>query len=159
MTEPQPSDPSAGRVEWIGLSSHSRAPLQPVPQAALETGAGLTGDHHAKRRPTHRQVTLIDSGHLLSVAALLGRAKVDPERLRRNLVVSGVNLADYQNRRFRIGPVLLEGSGPCEPCPRMDEELGPGGLNAMQGYGGICARVIEGGRIELGDRLVPADGD
>ena len=75
--------------------------------------------------------------------------------LRRNLLVSGIPLIALKGRRFRIGDVLLEGTESCDPCSRMEAALGPGGYNAMRGHGGLCARIIEGGRLRLGDAVQP----
>lgn len=82
---------------------------------------------------------------------------MDPKVLRRNLAVSGINLLALKDRRFRVGEVILAGSGTCEPCSRMEENLGPGGYQAMRGHGGITARVLEGGTIHVGD-IVRIDG-
>jgi MOSC domain-containing protein YiiM len=98
-------------------------------------------------------VTLIQAEHLQVVALIMGRTELRPGDLRRNLVVSGLNLYALRERRFRIGPVLLEGSGPCEPCSRMEEVLGTGGYNAMRGHGGIVARILEGGVLRSGDEV------
>ncbi|MCB1455919.1 MAG: MOSC domain-containing protein, partial [Nitratireductor sp.] len=77
--------------------------------------------------------------------------------LRRNIVVSGVSLIALKERRFRIGSVLLEGTGICAPCSRMEEVLGPGGYNAMRGHGGITARVAGAGTVRVADAVVAFD--
>lgn len=144
--------PQLGRLDWIGLSAAPYSELTAVTEATLLVDHGLAGDHHAKRRPgTKRQVTLIQAEHLPVIAALAHFDAVTPKLLRRNLVVSGINLLALKGRRFRIGDCELEGTGPCDPCGRMEANLGPGGLNAMRGHGGLTAKVLVGGVIRLGD--------
>lgn len=150
--------PQQGRVERIGLASQTGAPIQFVGQVECETGRGLTGDHHAKSKPGgKRQVTLIQAEHLPVVAALCGRESVSLDLLRRNIVVSGINLASLKKFRFRIGDALLEGTGECAPCSLMETNLGPGGYQAMRGHGGITARVLAGGMIRVGDTVVAVE--
>ncbi|WP_310582466.1 MOSC domain-containing protein [Deinococcus sp.] len=119
------------------------------------TLGGLGGLTAGGLTPGKRQVTLIQAEHLPVIAALAGLETVAPEHLRRNVVVSGLALLALKDRRFRIGDVLLEGTGECHPCSRMEEAFGPGGYNAVRGHGGITARVLEGGLIEVGGLLVP----
>jgi MOSC domain-containing protein YiiM len=91
--------------------------------------------------------------HVPVIAALVGLDAIDPALLRRNVVVSGIPLIALKGRRFRIGEVLLEGTGPCDPCSKMEAALGEGAYNAMRGHGGLCARIVEGGWIRLGDAV------
>lgn len=150
--------PQVGRVEAILLRPAHRAPVERRESAWARAGQGLEGDRH--RGSGRRQVTLLQAEHLDVIASLLGRAPgaVDPAALRRNLVVRGVNLLALRQARFRVGAALLEGTGTCDPCSRMEEALGDGGFNALRGHGGITARVLEPGLIEVGAevRLVAA---
>ena len=149
--------PRAGRLEWIGIRPERRAPLASATQVEAIAGYGLAGDHYASKSNGKRQVTLIQSEHLDVVAKILGNSEVRADGLRRNLVVSRINLYALRDRKFRIGSVVLEGSGPCDPCSRMEEVLGIGGYNAMRGHGGITARILEGGTIEVGESIEPIE--
>ena len=144
--------PRPGRVEWIGIRPARNKPMQEVAEVEAGTGGGLSGDRYCGGSGK-RGVTLIQAEHLPVIAALSGHASVEASLLRRNLVVSGLPLIALKGRRFRIGDVLLEGTEACDPCSRMEAALGPGGYNAMRGMGGLCARILEGGAIRLGDAV------
>ena len=125
-----------------------------VDEAQALAELGLTGDHRARRRGSRRQVTLIQSEHLAVVGALLGGDPIDPAAARRNIVVSGVSVLALKDQVFTIGGTVLEGTGVCEPCSRMEANLGAGGYNAMRGHGGITARILVSGIVRVGDAVV-----
>jgi len=124
--------------------------------------AGLADDRLGQRaRPERgrsgeaelstRQITRIQQEHLPVIAQLARVASVDPVGLRRNLVISALNLLALKSARLRLGDALLEIVGPCQPCSRVEEAIGPGGYAAMRGHGGVTARILEGGAIRVGD--------
>ncbi len=149
--------PRHGRVQWIGLRPARDMDMREVDAAEAVAGAGLRGDRYmlakAGAGSGKRGITLIQAEHVPVIAALAGDVVVAPARLRRNLVVAGIPLLALKGLRFRVGEVLLEGTGACDPCSRMEAALGPGGYNAMRGMGGLCARIIEGGTLRLGDAV------
>lgn len=149
----------AGSVEWIGVRPARDVPMQVLKRVEAVADRGLVGDRTGdkSRAGGKRQVTLIQAEHLEVVGKLLQRGAIDPAQLRRNIVVAGINLHALKGQRFRIGGALLEMSGDCHPCSKMEIQLGLGGYNAMRGHGGITARVVEGGEIFLGATVTSAD--
>ena len=137
----------AGRVTWIGLRPERRAPMRAV-DAALAGPEALDGDHASGGK---RGVTLVQAEHLAVIGAYLGRGPVAAGDLRRNVVVEGINLLALRHRRVRIGDAVLEVTGPCAPCSRMEEALGFGGYSAVRGHGGVTARIVTPGRFAVGD--------
>jgi MOSC domain-containing protein YiiM len=152
------SIPQTGKVEWVSVRPGRREAVQPQSEVTAIEDTGLEGDHYAKKGG-NRQVTLIQSEHLDVMAAILKKEKIDPALTRRNIVVSGVNLLAFADQQLQIGEAVLEMTGHCHPCSRMEENFGEGGYNAMRGHGGITAKVVRGGKIRMGDtvRLFPSE--
>ena len=144
--------PQQGTVEWIGVRPKKRAAVTSL-ESVNVLAQGLEGDHYAGRSG-RRSVTLIQQEHIATIASLLHKDKISPEDLRRNIVVSGINLLALKGRTFSIGSAVLQMTGLCHPCSRMEETFGVGGYNAVRGHGGINASVISPGVIKLGDRVV-----
>lgn len=153
-----------GRIEAIFLRPAREEPCISVASTNAIAGKGLAGDRTANTTSrslmgSGRQVTLIQAEHLNVISALLGR-EVQPALLRRNLVVSGLNLIatkslfKAQPLHVCIGDVVLEITGACEPCSKMERILGHGGYNVMRGHGGMTARIIRGGQIQCGDTVI-----
>ena len=143
-----------GRVESIVVRGSPRESARTVTSTVALAGIGLADDRLGQRGEPElstRQVTLIQAEHLAVIARLARVDQVDPGALRRNLVVSGINLLALKNAKLKVGGALLEVVGPCQPCSRMEEAIGPGGYAAMRGHGGMTARVLVGGVINVGD--------
>ncbi|MDF1726848.1 MAG: MOSC domain-containing protein [Sulfitobacter sp.] len=142
-----------GEVTGLWLRSERRALPRAVESARIGED-GLKGDHG---RAGKRAVTLMHAEHLPVIGAALGRGPVDPALLRRNILVAGLNLSALKGRQVRLGGAVLEITGICAPCSRMEEAFGYGGYSAVRGHGGWCARVVEPGDVALGDGVTPLD--
>jgi MOSC domain-containing protein YiiM len=148
-----------GRVEAIIVRGTPRDRARAIEETTALAGIGLADDRLGQRGEAElstRQVTLIQQEHLPLIAAFARTGPIDPIGLRRNLVVSGMNLLSLKNAQLRVGKALIQIVGPCHPCSRMEETIGPGGYAAMRGHGGMTARILEGGAIRVGDSVAVA---
>lgn len=155
--------PQTGRIETIILRPGRREPALSVPEARAEPGYGLIGDRRAEKRRSgdaarKRELTLVQEEHLPMIARWCGVDSVDAHQLRRNLVVSGINLLSMKSPfrdvrcEWQIGEsacIVITGS--CDPCSLMETDVGYGAYNAMRGHGGLTAMIVTSGLIRVGD--------
>lgn len=139
-----------GKILAISIRPERLKPVQLIDSVNAIKLRGLEGD---RSKGGTRQVTLIQKEHLDAIASFLGREFIDFTLTRRNLLVQEINLLSLKGKQFQIGEAILEYSGECHPCSRMEEALGKGGYNAMRGHGGITAKVIRSGNFKNGDLL------
>ena len=149
-----------GRIEAIYLRPARDVAAIRVDAAVAVAGRGLEGDRSmAGARTGHkRQVTLLSHEHVPIIAGWAGSDAIDPAVLRRNLVISGINLvatrALFPDRPVQVhigDEVILQVTGSCDPCSKMEAALGAGGYNAMRGHGGMTAIDRDRRRIALHD--------
>ena len=141
-----------------------------VDAAVLEAGRGIVGDrYHAgvgtfSRWPGEgRAVSLIEQETIDAIRAETG-IELSGGQHRRNLVTSGLRLADLIGRTFRIsdneaGPIL-RGTRLCTECRRPDNLLGhdrPLIKTSLRGRPGLRADVVRGGAIRVDDSIVLSD--
>lgn len=138
------------KVVWIGIRPERKAPVLSQSTVYADLQDGLNGDHVTK---PHRQVTLISQERLNKVAESLGIPFADPSLARRNILISGMNFDLKEGTVIQLGNAVLEITGPCLPCERMEENFGTGGRLAMADAGGLTARILLSGSITIGDAL------
>ncbi len=150
-----------GTLLSIHIAEMASVEMETLAEAELIAGVGIAGDRYATAKGTYsdrphadRQVTLIEEETLV---ALKRDHDIDlaPEETRRNLVVRAVPLNHLVGRQFRVGTVLLFGGRLNVPCAYLDELLGKPLFGPLTNRSGLNCRIIEGGVIRPGDRIVP----
>lgn len=144
---------SAGHDYW-GRQGEGRMQHGVTSPTEIEcvAGMGLRGDRYFGVRPGHKgQVTFFDADVVAEVRRTFKLPKLPASVFRRNLIVSGVNLALWDGRRFRFQGVEFEGSQECAPCDWMDRVIAPGAREFLKTSfrGGLRARIITSGIIRV----------
>jgi MOSC domain-containing protein YiiM len=143
---------SMGEVVSIHLVRQRDGIAEAVECAVVQMNYGLEGDWRS-RRNRGGQLTLIEAEMLEEVGRQLRHA-VPPGASRRQVVVRGVKLNDLIGQRIRIGTVRVFVETPCDPCSRMEETIGVGAREALEGCGGVRCHVLAGGELRVGDPII-----
>jgi len=132
-------------VTHLFLCRIHRFPMEEVEEALATPSQGFKGCIHGRPR-SHRQILLMDS-------ETLGRFGLAPGAVKENITTSGMDFqALATGMRMRIGEAVLEISGPCHPCPRMDD-IRQGLQEELKGQRGWLCRVLQEGTIRRGDAI------
>ena len=123
-----------------------RFPMEEVDEVEVVANKGFRGCIHG-RPGSKRQVSLIDRETLETLG-------VSPGRVKENITTRGMDLrALSTGQMLHIGEqCVLEITGPCHPCARMDE-IRMGLQEELRGQRGWLCKVNVGGRIRRGDRI------
>ena len=146
-----------GVVEGIYVTPVGSRAMERVEEVTTVEGCGIDGDRYCEgtgfwtRYGDVCQVTLIEGEHLDEIEAQ-GLA-IRSGQHRRNIITRGVRLLDLRRKRFRVGEVLLEFDRSRPPCKHVQDLSERGMTRALKNRGGICARVVEAGRIRPGDAI------
>ncbi len=149
----------AGFVESIFLAPEAGAQMKSVQAATALKACGLEGDRycagtgHWSRFGRVCEVTFIAAEDLHNIERETGVSVKNGEH-RRNVVTRGMSLKTLRRgERFRVGEVVFDYWGPRSVCRYIERLSEPGMKQALKGRGGICARVIENGKVWVGDEI------
>ncbi len=149
-----------GLVVAIQIGARKGEPTVSVASVRAVEGKGLEGDRFFKTHGVYkgklgegREVTLIEEESLEAVRREHG-LELSFAETRRNVLVRVVRLNDLVGKEFRIGEVLLRGVRLCEPCRHLAEMTNKAVVRPLTHRGGLNARVLRGGLIEVGESVV-----
>ena len=127
-------------------------PLVAATSIECVAGRGIRGDRFFDYRDDYKgQITFFSREVFADLESALGLTTNSPGVLRRNVLVSGVELHDLIGADFELQGVQFRGTGPCAPCHWMDTAFAPGAEKFLAGRGGLRARIMTDGRISVGD--------
>ena len=135
-----------GKVVSLQVCVGHREPMA-TRERVVVTGAGLEGDRHANVN-SFRQILLMEK-------EILDRLSLSPGTIRENVTIEGLAIHGLEaGEQVRLGSeVVLEVTGLCEPCSRMDE-IRAGLRVTLDQRRGVLTRVVTGGEVGLGDGVV-----
>lgn len=123
----------------------------------LVVGGGLEGDHKGGKFPRRGVTVLAVEAWQAAIDELgdLGGPVPLPWTARRaNLLVEGITLPQAKGAILKIGAARIEVTAETYPCRRMGEvHAGLMRALAKEWRGGITCRVLDGGRIAVGDAI------
>lgn len=148
-------------ISWNGVTVHTGAWKDPVPGPRRVRRLGIDGDAqgdtHGHGGP-HRAVLVYQTESYEHWRRHFGRDDLQPGAFAENLTVEG--LADSEvciGDRYRIGTAEFEVSQPRVTCFRAGLRIGEPQLSALlvaHHRPGFYMRVISGGDVQAGDRIV-----
>ena len=143
-------------AELAGIARRAKpfAPMEETGSCEVDAN-GMSDDWRSMRSDRSRSITVLFEDQWHKACAALGRVLPWTSR-RSNFLIRGMPNPGAVPQRFRIGDeVVLEVTGICDPCNRMDR-ASDGLRQALEkfGRGGLTCSVIEGGNAAVGDNVI-----
>lgn len=124
--------------------------IEKVDAIECVAGAGIVGDRYFQHKEDYKgQITFFDHAVYERISRDFDLPDLNPALFRRNVITAGIDLNTLIGQRFTLQGVEFEGSEECRPCYWMDESVTPGVHEALKGHGGLRARILTSGRLQV----------
>ena len=130
-------------------------PLLEVDCIECVAGRGIRGDRFYDYKQDYKgQITFFSEEIFDGLSVAFPQVQKSPGVLRRNVIVSGVDLHSLIGHTFEVQGVRLRGTGHCAPCHWLDQAFAPGTEARLLGNGGLRAQILTDGwiRTDVADR-------
>tara|TARA_B100000609_G_scaffold163848_1_gene136083 strand:+ start:222 stop:668 length:447 start_codon:yes stop_codon:yes gene_type:complete len=141
-----------GKIEAINITNISEENTFYVNQATLEKGKGIVNDrYYGNFKEKKEQVTLISLEEINNFNNQI-KQSIDAKDFRRNIIVSGLNLNKFINKKIKINEVTLKIHEICQPCKYLQERLKvPSLIKMLVNKSGVRAEILTSGNLSVGD--------
>lgn len=112
-------------------------------------GRGIVGDRFFEYRSGHKGQITFFAMETHERLCREFRKDLPPSVYRRNVITRGIDLNELVGVEFEIQGITFKGTEEAKPCYWMDTAFGPGAENALQGVGGLRARILHDGELRL----------
>jgi MOSC domain-containing protein YiiM len=128
-----------------------RSPVVELREIECVAGRGIRGDRFFHYEDDYKgQITFFSNEVFEDVCQLLSVGDKSPAVARRKVVTRGIDLNSLVGQRFSVQGVEFAGVCECKPCYWMDRAIAPGAEGALQGRGGLRARILTSGILRIG---------
>ena len=127
-------------------------PLLEVKEVECVAGHGLRGDRYFDHHEDYKgQITFLSAEVFEKLCQQFKINDKPAGVLRRNIIVSGVDLLSLIGREFEIQGVRMFGTEHCAPCQWMNVAFTPGAQDFLKDNAGLRARILTDGTVAVGD--------
>ena len=140
-----------GQLLEISTKRKTRVPMESWQEVTVDVVTGI--QHEDRSHSTNRQITIVSREAWDAVCRDLDN-DVPWTYRRANLLIEGIEFKDTTGQQIQISDVTLEIMGETDPCERMEEQE-QGLFEAMvpDWRGGVMCKIIEGGTVQIGNRV------
>ena len=125
-------------------------PVIEVNEMRCTAGRGIEGDRYFDYQPDFKgQVTFFADEVYRSLCDQFNQRDKPPSVFRRNVITRGVELESLVGREFEVQGVRFLGVESCKPCYWMDQAFCVGAEAALEGRGGLRARILSDGVLRV----------
>ncbi|MDA1275062.1 MAG: molybdenum cofactor biosysynthesis protein [Verrucomicrobia bacterium] len=127
----------------------SEHPMVEVERLDCVAGSGVRGDRYFGYKENYKgQITFFADEVYSALCAQFGINDKPSSVFRRNVITRGIDLGSLIGAEFGIQGARFYGVEECKPCYWMDRAFCEGAEAALEGRGGLRARILTSGLIE-----------